>query len=228
MTRVAVVLSGCGVYDGSEIHEAVSVLRHISASGADYVCFAPDIEAESVNHATGKHGEQRRVLAEAARIARGKIQSLAQLHAKDFDAVFFPGGFGAAKNLSNFATEGADCRVEPQVERTIREFNQAGKPIGACCIAPVLLAKVLGKASGGPGCTLTIGNDPNTAGAIKTMGAMHVEAPVTQAFVDEGARVVTAPAYMYGDAKIHEVDRGIGEMVKQTLELVAKQPVGAR
>ncbi|MCA9293053.1 MAG: isoprenoid biosynthesis glyoxalase ElbB [Phycisphaerales bacterium] len=225
--NVAVVLSGCGVYDGSEIHEAVSVLRHISQAGAHYECFAPDIEAESVNHATGKHAEKRRVLAEAARIARGKIHPLAQLKANDYDAVFFPGGFGAAKNLCNFAQMGAECQVEPEVERTIKEFNQAGKPIGACCIAPVLLAKVLGKASGGPGCTLTIGDDENTAGAIKAMGAMHVDTPVTRAFVDDGARVVTSPAYMYGEAKIHEVDQGIGEMVQQTLALASSHPVGA-
>ena len=227
MSKVAVVLSGCGVYDGSEIHEAVSVLRHLSEAGMHYECFAPDIEAPSVNHATGEGAEKRRVLVEAARIARGKIEPLSSLQVGDFDAVFFPGGFGAAKNLCNFATAGADCQVEPEVERVVKAFNGAGKPIGACCIAPVILAKVLGTGSGGPGCTLTIGNDANTAGAIKTMGAMHVEAPVTEAFVDEGARVVTAPAYMYGEAAIHEVDQGIGEMVKQTLAMAAKQAVGA-
>ncbi len=226
MTRVAVVLSGCGVYDGSEIHEAVSVLRHISASGAAYACFAPDIEVPTINHATGEPAEKRKVLAEAARIARGEIRPLAQLEVAEFDAVFFPGGFGAAKNLCTFATDGTDCTVEPEVERTIKAFKEAGKPIGACCIAPVILAKVLGTSSGGTGCELTIGNDAGTAKAINAMGATHIEKPVTEAHADRTARIVTAPAYMYGEAAIHEVDQGIGEMVAQTLAL-ASQAVAA-
>lgn len=223
MSHVAVVLSGCGVFDGSEIHEAVGVLYHLSRHGARVECFAPDRDqADVVNHAQGKPqtGERRNALVEAARIARGKIRPLKQLKAADFDAVFFPGGFGAAKNLCNFASAGAACEVEAETARVIREFNKAGKPIGLCCIAPVIAARVLGVKGGGPGVGVTIGNDPQTAAAVHAMGATHIAKPVSEAFVDEKQRVVTAPAYMYGDAPVHEVFEGIGDMVEQTLALV--------
>ncbi|MCA9311694.1 MAG: isoprenoid biosynthesis glyoxalase ElbB [Phycisphaerales bacterium] len=222
MTTVAVVLSGCGVFDGSEIHEAVGILQHLSRAGAAYRCFAPDRpQMHVVNHATGQPeaGATRNVLVESARIARGEIAPLSSLKVEAFDAVFFPGGFGAAKNLCSFATEGAACSVEPEVARVITGFHEAGKPIGLCCIAPVLAAKVI------PGCAVTIGQDAGVAGAIAAMGSRHVERPVTDAFTDEANRVVTAPAYMYGEAPIHEVIEGIGAMVEATLALVGS---GAR
>ena len=221
MPKVAVVLSGCGVYDGSEIHEAVSVLMNLSRAGAEVACFAPDkAQSDVVDHRTGEAtGESRNVLAEAARIARGAISPLGDLTASGFDAVIFPGGFGAAKNLCDFAARGAACEADPEAARVIREFHGAGKPIGLCCIAPVLAARVLGTASGGPGCSVTIGCDPGAAGAIGEMGATHVERPVEEAVVDEANRLVTAPAYMYGEAPIHAVDEGIGKMVAATLGL---------
>lgn len=222
MTRVAVVLSGCGVFDGSEIHESVSLLLHLSEAGADVQCYAPDIEqAHVVDHAKGKPDEKasRRVLSESARIARGDIKPLDQLDESGFDAVFFPGGFGAAKNLCSFAFDGADCSVNPEVERVVKAFHEAQKPIGMCCIAPVIAAKVLGTASGGPGCEVTIGCDKDTAEAIAAMGAKHAEHPVTEAHIDRQNRLVSAPAYMYGEAPIHEVHAGIGAMVSSTLEL---------
>jgi len=229
MARVAVVLSGCGVYDGSEIHEAVSVLLHLSEAAAEVRCFAPDIrQAHVINHAVGKPAgnESRGVLAESARIARGNIDALDRLKESEFDAVIFPGGFGAAKNLCSFAFDGADCSVNPEVERVVKDFHRAGKPIGMCCIAPVIAAKVLGRAGGGPGCEVTIGCDPDTAAAVSAMGATHAELPVTEAHIDQKNRLVTAPAYMYGDAPIHEVHAGIGKMVSATLELAgAGNPV---
>jgi enhancing lycopene biosynthesis protein 2 len=220
MARVAVVLSGCGVMDGSEIHESVSVLLHLSRAGAEYHCFAPDVDQMHVmDHLKGEPiaGETRNVLREAARIARGDIRPLTDLKAADYDAVFFPGGFGAAKNLCDFATKGAECVLEPQTERVLKEFHAAGKPIGLCCIAPVLAARALGAEAGGPGVSVTVGNDPGTAAGIESWGADHVDKPVTEAHVDERANVVTAPAYMYGQAALHEVDEGIGQMVGQTL-----------
>lgn len=222
MARVAVVLSGCGVFDGSEIQEAVSVLLHLSEAGVETRCFAPDIDqAHVVDHLKGEpaQGMTRGVLTESARIARGNIQPLDQLNPADFDAVVFPGGFGAAKNLCSFAFDGAECTVNAEVQRVIKEFHAAEKPIGMCCIAPVLAAKVLGKAGGGPGCEVTIGCDPDAASAIAAMGSTHVEHPVHEAQVDHANRLVTAPAYMYGDAAIHEVHAGIGQMVSKTLEL---------
>ena len=215
--RVAVVLSGCGVMDGTEIHEAVSVLVHLSRAGAACVCFAPDRDQMHViDHLAGKpvEGERRNVLRESARIARGEIRALGELRAGDFDAVVFPGGFGAAKNLCDFAVEGDACVVDPEVERVIKEFHGAGKPVGMCCIAPVIAARVL------PGCTVTIGSDAGTAAAIERMGGVHAERPVTEACVDETMNVVTAPAYMYGDAPVHDVFDGIGAMVRGVLDRI--------
>lgn len=214
--RVAVVLSGCGVYDGSEIHEAVAVLYHLSRLGATARCFAPDKDQmHVVDHRTGQPvaGETRNVLTESARIARGAIQPLSELHAREFDAVVLPGGFGAAKNLCDFAVKAAEMTVDPMIERVLREFHSAGKPIGACCVAPVIPAKVLGKHA----VRVTIGNDPATATAIESWGARHVDRPVTEAVVDDDQRVVTAPAYMYGDAPIRQVFDGIGQMIEGVL-----------
>lgn len=219
--KVAVVLSGCGVFDGSEIHEAVSVLTHLSRAGAEVKCFAPDTQFDEVDHLTHKPtGQKRSVLAESARIARGEIEPLKDLMSSEFDAVVFPGGFGAAKNLCDFAATGAACKVEPEVERVIKEFHHEGKPIALCCIAPVIVARVLGRASGGIGCAVTIGRDKSTADAIKKMGSTNVEHDVQAAHVDEENNVITTPAYMC-DAKIHEVYQGIGRMIDRTLERVA-------
>lgn len=228
MPKIAVVLSGCGVFDGSEVHEAVSVLFHLSRLGAEYQCFAPDIDQQHViNHLTGKpvSGETRNVLVESARIARGAIRPLRDLKAADFDAVVFPGGFGAAKNLSDFAAAGAQCTVNRDVERVVKSFHEAQKPVGMCCIAPVIAARVLGTSAGGPGARVTIGSDAGAAAAIDAMGSQNVVKPVTQALVDSPNQLVTAPAYMY-DAPIHEVFQGIGEMIERTLALIdARAPV---
>ena len=225
MTRAAVVLSGCGVYDGSEIHESVSVLIHLSRLGATAQCFAPDKpQMHVVNHLTGKASpsESRNVLVESARIARGHIHSLSSLHARDFDCVIFPGGFGAAKNLCDFAVKGGAMSVDPEVERVVREFHAAGKPVGMCCIAPVIGAKVLGTTGGGPGASVTIGDDPQTAAAIESWGSKNIVKPVTAAQADDRNRLVTAAAYMYGDAPVHEVFEGIGRMVEGVLARVKK------
>lgn len=223
MPKVAVVLSGCGFLDGAEIHESVSVLIHLSRHGAAIWCFAPDIPLDAVNHATGKPMEQKRnVLVEAARIARGKIQPITALKAADFDAVVFPGGFGAAKNLCNFAEAGAACHIQPDVERVVKDFHNAKKPVGMCCIAPVIGAKVLGKKSGGPGVTVTLGEEGGASQAVAAMGSTHVVKPVTQSLVDEAHSLFTSPAYMYGDAKPHEVFDGIGAMIAQLMGRVRR------
>lgn len=224
MVKVALVLSGCGVFDGSEIHEASACMVHLSRLGAEVEVYAPDVpQMHVVDHAAGSpsEGERRSVLTESARIARGPVKPLSTIEPEAFDAIVFPGGFGAAKNLCDFAVEGAACAVEPSVERAIKGFHAAGKPIGLCCIAPVLAARVLGSKLGGPGVTVTIGNDEGTASAIEAMGSTHENRPVTEACVDEANKVVTAPAYMYGDAPVHEVAEGIGRMIEKTLELAA-------
>lgn len=224
MAKVAVVLSGCGVMDGSEIHEAVSVLIHLSSRGAAIQCFAPDKpQMHVVNHLKGEpaQAEQRNVLVEAARIARGNIKPLSQLNPSNFDAVVLPGGFGAAKNLCDFALKGPDMSVDPDIEKALKGFREQGKPIGLCCIAPVIAAKVFGKNNAGQGCTVTIGNDPETASAIQRMGSTHADRPVTEACIDEQNNIITAPAYMYGAAPIHEVHQGIGQMIESVLDRAA-------
>ncbi len=214
--RAAVVLSGCGVFDGTEIHEAVVMLLTLSQEGAELCCTAPDIpQAAVVDHNKGEPSDERRqVLTESARIARGAITPLSAIQASDFDALFFPGGFGAARNLTDFAAEGPDCAIDAQVARVVREFHAAGKPICAVCIAPAVLARALG--DNNP--VLTIGHDPGTAKALEAMGATHRERPASDCLVDPANKLVTAPAYML-DAPLHEVAAGISAAVRATLAL---------
>jgi enhancing lycopene biosynthesis protein 2 len=224
----AVVLSGCGRADGSEIHESVSILIHLARLGVSYRCFAPDApQASTINHLTGKpaaEGYTRNMLVEAARIARGDIDALSKLSPADFGALLFPGGYGAAKNLCTFAQHGprggSNCDVLPDVERVIKAFHLAKKPIGLCCIAPVLAARVLGTRSGGPGVKVTIGTDTATADAIAAMGSTNVPRGVTEAYCDDANRIVTTPAYMFGDASPWQVYEGIGRMVEKVVDLM--------
>lgn len=218
MVKVGVVLSGCGVYDGSEIQETVLTLLALDRLGATAVCIAPNIDQDHVvNHRTGKPDEGRRnVLDEAARIARGKIQDLAKVRASDLDAVILPGGFGAAKNLSNFSSAGSHAKVDPLVARLLRDMHKARKPIAAWCIAPAVVAAALRDERAHP--KLTIGSDEKTARALEEMGAKHVVCPVEEFRVDEEQRIVSTPAYMY-DARIGEVAEGIERAVKELLRL---------
>lgn len=209
MKKFAVVLSGSGVYDGAEIHEATLSMLAIVKQGASYDVFAPDIPQHHViNHLNGEEmNETRNVLIESARIARGNIKDLAGFNASDYDALLLPGGFGAAKNLSSFAFDGADCTVNSDVERAIRGMHQAGKPIGALCISPVLLAKVLA------GVSLTIGSDKGTADAVSAMGAEHKNSGHGDVVVDETNKVFTTPCYML-DANIAQIAEGAENIVK--------------
>ena len=192
--KIGVILSGCGVYDGSEIHEAVFTLLAIDANGAEAVCMAPDMALAEVNHLSGEAtGATRNVLVESARIARGKIRNIAEVTAGDLDAVILPGGFGAAKNLCDFALKGAGASIQPEVARLLKEMAAAKKPIGAICIAPVVVAALLGKECSPE---VTIGNDAGTAAAINATGSRHVDCPVTEFVVDRKNRIVSTPAYM--------------------------------
>lgn len=215
MKKVGVVLSGCGVYDGSEIHEAVLTLLAISRAGAEAVCFAPDkSQSDVVNHLAGAPmAETRNVLIEAARISRGAIRPLASASASELDALVVPGGFGAAKNLSTFAVQGAECSVDADLQRLVQQLHQAGKPLGFMCIAPAMLPKLLGVHT-----RLTIGNDPDTAEAIDKMGGEHVVCPVDDIVVDLEQNVVTTPAYMLANS-ISEAATGIDKLVARVLEL---------
>jgi enhancing lycopene biosynthesis protein 2 len=216
---VAVLLSGCGVYDGSEIHEAVAVLLALDRAGAEAICCAPDVEqAQVVDHATGRvaAGERRNVLVESARIARGKIRAASAVGAGDADALILPGGFGAAKNLSDFAARGARAEGQPDAVRLIREFHAARKPVGLCCIAPAVGAIAL--RGSGVHAELTIGDDAGVAAALEAMGARHVEVGVREAHVDRAQRIVSTPAYMC-EAGIADVAAGVETLVGEVLAL---------
>lgn len=218
MTRVAVILSGCGVFDGAEIHESVLTLLALDRAGAEVLCAAPNVDQlHVIDHLTGEPtGETRNVLTEAARIARGEISDLAEVHASDIDAVIFPGGFGAAKNLCDFAVRGAEASVQPEVARLVREMIEARKPIAAVCIAPAMIAAVLRDA--GRAASLTVGATSDASAGLESLGSRHLECPVDEFRVDEELRLVSSPAYMH-DASISEVALGIERTVDELLRL---------
>ena len=217
MKKIGVVLSGCGVRDGSEIHEAVFALLAIDQAGCEAVCMAPNADFDVTDHlAMQETGERRNMLVESARIARGIIRDIKDVKAADLDAVVFPGGFGAAKNLCDFAFKGAGATVNPEVVRLLKEMSAAGKPIGGICIAPALLAAALGRDLAP---TLTIGNDAGTAAEIEKTGAIHQECPVTEFVVDKKNRIVSTPAYMLA-TRISEVQAGIGKCVQEVVKLI--------
>lgn len=218
MKRIGVVLSGCGVYDGSEIHEAVLSLLYLDQAGAEVQCFAPDKpQRDVINHLTGEPAdEQRNVLVEAARIARGNIKPLSELNVEALDGIVFPGGFGAAKNLSAFAVEGPAGEVDPGVAAAIQSAVDLGKVVGTICIAPAVVAKALEGTGRNP--RLTIGTDEETAQALEAMAAGHCPCSVSELCVDEANKIVSTPAYMLGQS-ISEVATGIEAFVKKVLEL---------
>lgn len=216
MKNIAVILSGCGVYDGAEIHESVLSLLAIKKAGANYQCFAPNVEQMHViNHLTGQESEtpRRNVLVESARIARGDIQSLSDFDAQLFDGLLVPGGFGAAKNLSNFAVQGSECEVEASVLAACQAIARLNKPAAYLCIAPVMMPQIYGA-----GVKLTIGNDPETAAAIEAMGGRHVPCLVTDSVFDEANNVLSTPAYMLAQ-DIAEAAIGIEKTVNKLIAL---------
>ncbi|MEZ5988146.1 MAG: isoprenoid biosynthesis glyoxalase ElbB [Planctomycetota bacterium] len=215
---VGVVLSGCGYLDGAEIQESVCTLLALDRAGATVRCFAPDVELDVLDHLTGQPtGERRNVLREAARITRGQVRDLREARADELDALVLPGGFGAAKNLSTFATEGGQCSIDEDLLALLRDVHAAGKPIGAICIAPALVAKALGR----EGPELTIGHDRGTAAALEELGCTHRDCPVDDYVVDRELRIVTTPAYMLGPS-VAPVATGIDKCVREVLALVRR------
>jgi enhancing lycopene biosynthesis protein 2 len=211
----AVILCGCGHQDGSEIHEATLTLWAIHKSGADFQCFAPNITQHHVlNHLNGEEmPEQRNVLIEAARIARDKIKDLAEFDAAAFDGLVIPGGVGAAKNLCTYAFDGPDCTINPDTAQAIQTMHQAGKPIGALCIAPVIVAKVL------EGVTVTAGQDAATAANIRAMGGSHAPTQQGEIAVDQANKIVTTPCYML-ESRVDQIGEGAYNLIKAMLELM--------
>ncbi len=212
--KFAVVLSGSGVYDGAEIHEATLTMLAIMKAGATYQCFAPDIKQHHViNHLCGEEmPEERNVLVESARIARGNIKPMANFDAKAYDALIFPGGFGAAKNLSTVAFKGPDAEVDQDVEKAVKGMLELKKPIGALCISPTFIAKIIGE-----GVEVTIGSDEGTAGAINAMGGKHIQTTHGEVTIDKKFNVFTTPCYML-DATILDIEQGATNIVNAMME----------
>jgi len=217
MTKIAVILSGCGVFDGAEIHESTLVLLALDQANIEYQCIAPDVEQlHVVNHISGQpmENENRNVLVEAARISRGNVLNVVDANAADYDGVIVPGGFGAAKNLSDFAVSGAEMTMNVDVKAFLQALQQQNKPVGLICIAPVMAPLIFG-----PGVECTIGNDAETAAVINALGGKHVECAVADIVVDEANKLVTTPAYMLAE-RISEAAEGINKLVKKVLALV--------
>lgn len=220
--KFAVVLSGCGVFDGSEIHEAVCTMLAIEQSGCTYQCFAPNTwQARTIDHFTGTavaiagDEDNRNVLAESARIARGNIKDLKEFRADDYDGIVFPGGFGAALNLSDFALNGAECEVNQEVRRALEESYKKEIVIGAMCIAPVVIARVLGKNA----IKLTAGKDEKVSAGLQKMGAESQMCEATEVCVDEDNKIVTTPCYMLATS-LREIYDGTRNLIDEMLELM--------
>lgn len=216
MKNVAVILSGCGVFDGAEIHESVLTLLALEVEGATYQCFAPDVnQYHVVNHLTGEVDETdtRNVLVESARITRGNIKNVTECKVDEFDALILPGGFGAAKNLCTFAVDGPECTVNEDVFATCKAFADANKVAGYACIAPALAAKVYGN-----GVKVTIGHDEPTAQGLEALGACHLDCEVVDIIIDEQHKVVTTPAYMLAES-MSQANAGLHKMVQAVLAM---------
>ncbi|WP_028864005.1 isoprenoid biosynthesis glyoxalase ElbB [Psychromonas aquimarina] len=213
--KVAVILAGCGVYDGSEINEVVLTLLALEEQGAAYQCFSVDINLYHViDHLSGQEVDQvRNTLSESARIVRGKVKALTQLQQSEFGALIVTGGFGVAKNLSDFAVAGSEFTINEQFADAMSSFRDAGKPAGYMCIAPVLLPKIYDHIQ------CTIGNDPAAAEVINSLGGTHVSCAVNDIIVDEKHKVVTTPAYMLADS-ILSAKGGIDKLVGKVLLLI--------
>ncbi|AYA42027.1 isoprenoid biosynthesis glyoxalase ElbB [Xenorhabdus nematophila] len=216
MKSVAIILSGCGVYDGSEIHESVLTMLSLSRFGAKVSFFSPDaLQHHVINHLNGEEkSETRNIMEESARITRGNIQPLSEVDVNALDALIIPGGFGAAKHLCNFAFKGSDCTINKELLSVVQAMHQQGKPMGFMCISPVMVPKMLGKPI-----KVTIGNDPETAAQIAQMGGIHVECPVDDIVVDFENKIVTTPAYMLAES-LSQAEKGIDKLIKKILEMI--------
>jgi enhancing lycopene biosynthesis protein 2 len=219
MKKVGLLLSGCGFNDGSEIQESVISMLALDRAGVETVIMAPNIDQmHVVNHYTGQEMDEfRNVLVESSRIARGNIKDMAEVTGNDLDALIIPGGFGVTKNLSDYAMAGPECSVNPDVYRLVSEVYLLQKPIGAICIAPVMMAKIFGEQD--EFAEMTIGSDELTSNDINTMGSKHIKCSVSEMIIDKDKKLVTTPAYMEAES-IKAAAEGIEKLVKQVLSMI--------
>lgn len=214
--KCAVILAGCGQYDGSETHETILTLLALSEEGISWDGFAPDVMQKTVvNHVTQKPeaDEQRSVLKESARLVRGRIQAITRANVADYDMVIFPGGFGAMQNLCDWAKKQQDFTFQDDVQEFIEQAVELKKPMGFICIAPMMLTKIY------PGVVMTIGNDAKLAEQVTAMGLKHQNCKATAAVVDKKYKVVCTPANMLGPS-LHEMHQGIHALVKELKHMV--------
>ncbi len=220
MAKVGVILSGCGFLDGAEIYETVLTLLHLDKAGAEVVAMAPDKNQHHVvNHLKGAGtGEIRNVLVESSRLMRGNIKNLNEVNAGELDALILPGGFGVAKNFCSFAFEGPDCSFDEDIAKMVLDVHNAGKPVGAICISPALIAKIFEKIKP---VKLTIGTDEGIAQAVSSLNATHVVCPETECVVDSENKIVTTPAYNIDGVKIANVEQGISKLVSEVISMIS-------
>ena len=211
----AVILAGCGNKDGAEIHESVLTLLSIDRSGHQYQCFAPDVpQVRVLNFLTNEElKEERNVLLESARIARSKIKALSEFRQEDFDILVMPGGSGVAYNLCSFAKDQEKMTVNSEVEAAVRSMHAAQKPIGALCISPVIIARVL------KGVSVTFGKDEKINAVFQKLGTKTTNTDARSIVIDREHKVVTTPCYML-DARISEVSEGIEKLIQQLIQMV--------
>jgi len=217
MKKIALVLCGSGFKDGSEIRESVAVLWGLSRLGAQVQCFAPNRpQTDVINCLTGKpsSGENRNMLTEKARIARGEIQPLTQLRASQFDAIIIPGGFGVAKNLCTFASEGSKGKVLQELKDVLLEFHDSNKPIGAVCIAPAVIALTFP----GKHFEMTVGGSSEAAQEIEKLGHKHISTLASQCHIDHKNKIITTAAYMC-EAPLHEIFEGVRQLTEEIVKL---------
>lgn len=225
--KIGVLLHGSGVYDGTEIQEAVLSLLAIRELGHEYICLAPDIQQHHViNHTNGEEmSERRNVLVESARIARGEIEALTLSHVDKIDALVLPGGFGTAKNFTKWAFSGPDGEIDPLVRDFLRSVIKQAKPIAALCMSPTTVAKALQDT--GVKSTLSVGSNEAASpydidaisGGMEVAGARVEMKTVEEVSVDVENKIVCAPCYMM-EADILQIRSNIYQAVKKMIDLI--------
>ncbi len=216
MKKIALLLSGCGYLDGTEVTECVSTIIKLSELGTKWTPFSISKSYSPTSHFAPEHSPPGPLncLEESARITRSQMTDLKEIRVKDYDALVIPGGYGVAKNFCSWALDGPSCSVDKNVKSVIEEFHSLSLPIGAWCIAPALVSRVLGQHN----IQVTIGNDTETAAGIEKTGAIHVPCSVTDFVTDRENKIISTPAYML-QAQPHEVFQGISSALKELWEM---------
>lgn len=216
MKKIAIILSGCGNKDGSEITETVLLNLALHQLGANTEFFAPDFEYTAVNYLNNETTQQiNNALSESAKIARGQIKNVNTLIAENFDALVFPGGLGAARNLSNWTTDKIKGELKPEIKNIILNFHKLNKPMGAICIAPVLFLLAFKKSQ----LTLTLGQNNELAKLVESSGHFHELCPSTDYITDRDFKLITTPAFMNENATLPEIFKGISGLAKELVEM---------